>query len=61
MTDKENIIKNLLENKLFKKVISKEYEWNEETQSILLWDREKASLGKIYFTKSGKFKRFKSY
>lgn len=60
MTDKENIIKNLLENKLFKKVICNNYEWREETQSIMLWDREYASLGEIHFTKSGKFKKFEN-
>lgn len=61
MTDKENIITNLLENKLFKKVISKEYDWDEETQSILLWDRENTSIGRIYFTKKGKFKKFENH
>lgn len=61
MTDKENIITNLLENKLFKKVISKEYDWDEETQSIILWDRELASIGRIYFTKKGKFKKFENH
>lgn len=61
MTDKENIITNLLENKLFKKVISKEYELDEETNSILLWDRDDASIGRIYFTKKGKFKKFENH
>lgn len=61
MTDKENIITNLLESELFKKVISNNYEWDEKTRSIILWDKQNASLGKIYFTKNGKFKKFESY
>ena len=44
MTDKEYIITNLLENEVFKKFILNSYEWDEKTQSIILWDKEQASL-----------------